>query len=172
IEKFKTEIDKLQSKQKALSEKIQEHSGGKDEFYAKKAELRAQLDELSGKIDVLQARKEEINRAVGSKRDEEREKRNTLNTMKKSIVFSSEADIDNRIASIEFQLCTESVPLKEEKKLLAEIQQLKKNRSKVSHMQQMEQNPSTVDPTMSMKEQKDVINEEMNRYRDEKRKIQ
>ncbi|CAE7556564.1 unnamed protein product [Symbiodinium sp. CCMP2456] len=92
--------------------------------------------------------------------------------MKKSIGFSSEADIDNRIASIEFQLCTESVPLKEEKKLLAEIQQLKKNRSKVSHMQQMEQNLSTVDPTMSMKEQKDAINEEMNRYRDEKRKIQ
>ncbi|CAE7613591.1 unnamed protein product [Symbiodinium sp. CCMP2592] len=218
IEKFKTEIDKLQSKQKALSEKIQEHSGGKDEFYAKKvfpivgqgqgaeneqeAELRAQLDELSGKIDGLQARKEEINRAVGSKRDEEptwqrfflqfvdigRVVKSGLSSHRKSIGFSSEGDIDNRIASIEFQpaLTTSpnswSLPKEEEKKLLAEIQQLKKNRTKVSHMQQMEQSPgdpksnvrnlSTVDPTMSMKEQKDAINEEMNRYRDEKRKIQ
>ena len=58
---------------------------------------------------------------------------------RKSIGYNTEQEIDNRIASIEFQLCTESVPLKEEKKLLAEIQILKKNRPKVSTVQQMEQ---------------------------------
>ena len=39
-----------------MSEKIQARSGGKEEFFAKKAELRAQLDELTGKMDELQAR--------------------------------------------------------------------------------------------------------------------
>ncbi len=31
---------------------------------------------------------------------------------RKSIGYNTEQEIDNRIASIEFQLCTESVPLK------------------------------------------------------------
>jgi len=109
---------------------------------------------------------------VSSKREEGKEMRSNLNNMKKSIGFSSEQEIDNRIASIEFQLCTESVPLKEEKKLLAEIQQLKRNRPKVAQVQQMETKISSFDPGMSMKEQKQVINEEMAQYRDAKKKVQ
>merc|ERR1712228_274856 len=60
-----------------------------------------------------------------------------LNKMKKSIGYTSEQDIDNRIASIEFKLWTESVPLKEEKKYLLEIQELKRNRPKVSKVNQL-----------------------------------
>ena len=33
--------------------------------------------------------------------------------LRKTIGYNSEQEIDNRIASIEFQLCTESVPLKD-----------------------------------------------------------
>merc|ERR1719183_969223 len=79
--------------------------------------------------------------------------------MKKSIGFTSEQEIDQRIASIEFQLCTESVPLKQ-------------NRPKVAQVQQMEAGLASFDPGMSMKEQKQVINEEMAQYRDAKKKVQ
>ncbi|CAE7453589.1 unnamed protein product [Symbiodinium natans] len=208
-EKIQEEINKLQEKQKKLTEKIQERSGGKEEFYAKKAELRAQLDVVTDKINGLQEKKDlfdgsqdEINKAVGNKREEGREMRSQLkpvlrNTMKKTVGFTSQqeistafqhffrsflvkhlsrgllpTEINNRIATIEFQLCTESVPLKEEKKLLAEIQTLKKNRSKVDTMNTMEQNLANFDPGMSMKEQKDAINADIAQYRDEKKKIQ
>ncbi|CAE7768924.1 unnamed protein product [Symbiodinium microadriaticum] len=171
-EKIQEEINKLQDKQKKLTEKIQERSGGKEEFYAKKAELRAQLDVITDKINGLMEKKDEINKAVGNKREEGREMRSQLNSMKKTVGFTSQQEINNRIATIEFQLCTESVPLKEEKKLLAEIQTLKKNRSKVDTMNTMEQNLANFDPGMSMKEQKDAINADIAQFRDEKKKIQ
>jgi len=172
LAKIQEAIEKLQKKQASFAGKISERSGGKDEFYAKKAELRAQLDELSGKMNELQAKKEEIEKSVNSRREEGKEMRSSLNNMKKSIGFGSEQEIDNRIASIEFQLCTESVPLKQEKALLAEISQLKRNRPKVAQVQQMETKMSSFDPGMSMKEQKQVINEEMAQYRDAKKKVQ
>ncbi|CAE7768936.1 unnamed protein product [Symbiodinium microadriaticum] len=159
----------------------QERSGGKEEFYAKKAELRAQLDVITDKINGLMEKKDEINKAVGNKREEGREMRSQLkpgidgsggNSMKKTVGFTSQQEINNRIATIEFQLCTESVPLKEEKKLLAEIQTLKKNRSKVDTMNTMEQNLANFDPGMSMKEQKEAINTDISQFRDEKKKIQ
>merc|ERR1712179_664908 len=43
-------------------------------------------------------------------------------------------EIDQRIADIEFKLWTESVPLKQEKELLKEIQELKRNRPKVAQV--------------------------------------
>jgi len=109
---------------------------------------------------------------VGSKREEGREMRSQRNNVRRTTGFTHQQEIDNRIASIEFQLCTESVPLKEEKKLLAEIQALKKNRGKVDQMNTMEQNLSNFDPGMSMKEQKEAINADISQYRDEKKKIQ
>merc|ERR1712099_75576 len=107
-------------------------------FHAKQAELRAELDVISRKMDALQAEKEKINTAMGVKREEGVQMKNDLFKMKKSIGYTNEADIDNRIATIEFKLWTESVPLKEEKKLLLEIQELKRNRPKVSKVNQME----------------------------------
>merc|ERR1719162_1262445 len=95
-----------------------------------------------------------------------------LNGMKKSIGFTSEQDIDKRIADIEFQLCTTSMPLKDEKKLLVEIQQLKKNRPKVSQVAHMESQLSSFDPGMNLKDQKSAIFEEMNQYREAKKKVQ
>ncbi|CAE7453596.1 unnamed protein product [Symbiodinium natans] len=112
--------------------------------------------------------------------------RSQLNNMKKTVGFTSQQDsdgarqwftcseINNRIATIEFQLCTESVPLKEEKKLLAEIQTLKLGLGdySVDTMNTMEQNLANFDPGMSMKEQKDAINADIAQFRDEKKKIQ
>jgi uncharacterized coiled-coil DUF342 family protein len=172
VAKIQEDIEKLQKKQQTFAAKIAERSGGKDEFYAKKAELRAQLDELSEKMDALQAQKEEINKAFGNKREEGREMRSQLNTMKKSVGFTTETEIDERIASIEFKLWTESVPLKDEKKLLAEIQQLKKSRPKIAQVKQLEDKVNTFDPGMSMRDSIGSINDQMAQFRDAKKKVQ
>jgi len=171
VAKIQEDIEKLQKKQKGISDKIAERSGGKDEFYAKKAELRAQLDELSGKMNELYAKKDELEKAMTGKREEGKQMRNDLNSMKKSIGFTNVQDIDKRIADIEFQLCTNSMPLKDEKKLLVEIQQLKKNKPKVSQVAQMESQLSSFDPGLSTKDQKAAINEELAQYREAKKKV-
>merc|ERR1712050_790824 len=106
----------------------------------------------SKKMDALQAEKDKINGAMGQKREEGIQMKNDLNKMKKSIGYTSEGDIDNRIATIEFKLWTESVPLKEEKKYLQELQELKRNRPKVAQVNKMEENLSELRQGASMKE--------------------
>merc|ERR1712050_53788 len=139
--------------------------------FAQKAELRGQLDEHSAAMNKLQEKKDEILKVVGDKKKESQDMRSQLNKMKKTIGFTDEAEIDERIASIEFKLWTESVSLKDEKKLLAEIQELKRNKPKVSQVHKMEDNLNSFDPGMSMKDQVNAINAEMAQYRDLKRGV-
>merc|ERR1712039_1043367 len=98
-----------------------------------------------------------------------------LSKMKKSIGYTSEADIDNRIATIEFKLWTESVPLKEEKKYLLEIQELTRNRPKVSKVNQLEGNLSALRDGSAgddLKATVGEINAAMAKHREEKKGIQ
>lgn len=172
LQKIQEDIDKMQKQQQGLTQRINERSGGKDEFFAKKAEIRAKLDEFSGKMNELQAQKDEINKVVGEKKQEGRELRQQVTKMKKSIGYTNEGEIDDRIASIEFKLWTDSISLKEEKELLKEIQELKRNRPKVSKVNEMEASLGTFDAGMSMKDKVSKINEEMFKYREGKREVQ
>lgn len=171
VNKVNEDIDKLNKEQAKYSEKINERSYGKTEFFAQKTELKSQLDELSGKIDELMGKREEINKAVGDKRQEGREMKDQINKMKRSIGYGSETEIDDRIASIEFKLWTDTISLKDEKKYLAEIQELKRNRPKVSQVNKMEEGLQTLDQGMSLKERVAVINEEMAKYREQRRGV-
>merc|ERR1719277_348736 len=98
--------------------------------------------------------------------------RNSLNKMKKSIGYTSEGDIDERIATIEFKLWTDTLSLKEEKEYLKEIAELKKNRPKVAHVKNMEDSLQNRDLGGNLREQIQTINEEMALYRDGKKKVQ
>merc|ERR1719188_1614292 len=96
------------------------------------------MNEFREKIDALMNEKTQINGAIGAKRQEGVDMRSQLNKMKKSIGYTSESDIDDRIATIEFKLWTDTISLKEEKDLLKEISELKKNRPKVGKVNQMD----------------------------------
>merc|ERR1712129_375409 len=104
-------IDGLQAQQQELGKKISERSGGKDEYFAKRNGYKAQLNEFTAKIDALMARKDELNKGITEKKQEGADMRTQLSKMKKSIGYTNEGDIDDRIASIEFRLVTESVSL-------------------------------------------------------------
>merc|ERR1719183_2034285 len=92
--------------------------------------------------------------------------------MKKSMGYTSETDIDDRIATIEFKLWTESISLKDEKNYLAEIKELKKNKPMVSQVSQMEDKLAGFDSGVSLRDQSKLIGEEMGKLRDKKREIQ
>jgi uncharacterized coiled-coil DUF342 family protein len=172
INKIQEDIDKLKQKQQALSEKLNERKGGNDVFNAKRAELMAQRNEFNDKIDALMKQKESINGQINEKRAEGQAMKQDLTKMKKSIGFTSEEEIDKRIADIEFKLWTDSHTLKDEKKFLAEIQELKRNRPKVAQVKAMEANVTGFDPRLDMKENIAAINAEVNALRDGRRKIQ
>merc|ERR1712050_327528 len=128
-------------------------------------------DEFASKIGALQDQKDKIMKAMGEKQQEGREARNNLNKLKKTIGYTSETEIDERIASIEFKLWTSSVSLKEEKKLLQEIQDLKRNRPKVSGIHQKEADLQNMDSGLSMKDEVGRLNAQLGVLRDERRKV-
>jgi len=171
LNKISENISDLQAKTAELSVKIAERSGGKDDFMAKKAELRGKLDELSGKINGLMDRKGELQTAIGDKRQEGVEMRSQLNKMKKSIGFTSESEIDDRIASLEFKMWTDTISLKEEKEMLKEMQELRRNRPKVSQVNRMEDSLQNRDSGRSYKEQIEVINQQVAVFKEAKKKV-
>merc|ERR1712060_424170 len=77
---------------------------------------------------------------------------NDLRKMKKSIGYESEDKIDDRIASIEFKLWTDTIPLKEEKALLKELSELKKSRPKVAQVREKEATLQTVGKSPGQKD--------------------
>jgi len=164
-------IEKLQKQLKELSGKIGERSTGKEEFFQKKAELRQQLDEFSGKMNAIQEQKDGIKKAVGEKQAEGKEMKQKLNGMKKNLGFTSEDQIDDRIATIEYKMWTGSVSLKEEKAFLKEISELKKNKPKISQLNQMEASVSSFDGGVPMKEQMGSFNEQMAILREQKKAV-
>jgi hypothetical protein len=97
--------------------------------------------------------------------------RSQLNKMKKSIGFTNEAEIDQRIAEIENRIQTETNSLKEEKQMLLEIQVLKKNRPKVGNVLNLEAAMANNDRGVNYKEQIKTLNEEMAKYFEEKKKV-
>uniref|UniRef100_A0A7S3WR56 Nuclear segregation protein n=1 Tax=Strombidinopsis acuminata TaxID=141414 RepID=A0A7S3WR56_9SPIT len=172
VQKIQEDIDALKAKQQKLSEKIGERRGGSEVFNAKRQELMAQRNEFTEKIDVLVKQKEGINGQIGEKRAEGQALKGDLAKMKKSIGFTSEADIDQKIKEIEFKMHHDSISLKDEKKYLQEIQELKRNRPKVAQVNKKEEELKGVDYGSSMKGNIQGINAEINALRDGRKKIQ
>jgi len=170
LEAVQYDIEALQKKQTELNARISERSGGKDDYMTKRNELRAELEKWSGLMDDCKAKKDEIQKMLGDKRQENTEMRANLNKLKKTIGFTNETEIDDRIAEIEHRIQTDTMPLKEEKQLLTEIQVLRRNRPKVANVLKLEANIQMDDRT-SYREQMKHLNEEMAALFEEKKKV-
>ena len=94
-----------------------------------------------------------------------------LNKMKKSIGFTSETEIDERIASLEFKLRTDNISLKEEKEMLKEMQELKRHRPKVPQVDRMEDSLQNRDSGRSYKEQIEVINQQVAVFKEATKRV-
>merc|ERR1711904_108838 len=138
LKKVNTEVEGLQKKKADLDKRIGERSTGKEEFFQKKQELRAKLDEVQAKIVSFAGKKDELYKQIDNEKNADKEMKESLQKMKKSVGFSSEAEIDKRIADIEFNMWTSSISLKEEKELLDEIKELKRSKPKVAKVKGME----------------------------------
>jgi len=172
VAKIQEEIEGFQKEQQALAGKISGKSGGKDQYYAERAEIRAQLDEFSAKIDVLMEQKGGAHKAMTDKKAEGQDMKNELSKMKKSIGYNSEADIDQRIAHIEHEMGHSTISLKQEKDYMKEMAELRKCRPKVAQVNSLQENLANRDTGSGLRENLGDINAQMALYRDGKRKVQ
>jgi len=138
IKKVNTEVEQLQKKKADLDKRIGDRSTGKEEFFQKKQELRAKLDECQAKIDSFAGKKDELYKQIEQEKSADKEQKEAFKKMKGSLGFTSEAEIDKKIADIEFNMWTNSISLKEEKKCLDEIKELKRSKPKVSKLKTLE----------------------------------
>merc|ERR1719316_1328375 len=123
-------------------------------------------------MNSLQGVKDGFQKQVGDRQAEGKQLRQDLNKMKKNLGYTSEDQIEERIATIEFQMWTQTLSLKEEKKYLAEIQELKRTRPKVSQFHKMEADVATFDAGTNIREQMQSVNAQMAAHRDSKKEIQ
>merc|ERR1712241_477169 len=105
-----------------INQQISDRSGGRDDFFNQRDAIKEQLNAINEELEQYETKKSGINTDKEKKRQEQTDARNQINKMKRSIGYDSETKIDDRIATIEFKLWTESISLKEEKKYLQEIQ--------------------------------------------------
>jgi len=138
IKKVNTEVEALQKKKAELDKRIGDRSTGKEEFFQKKQELRGRLDEVQAKIDAFAGKKDELYKQIETEKVADKEMKSQLAKMKGNLGFTSEQEIDKKIADIEFNMWTSSLSLKEEKKYLDEIKELKRSKPKVSKLKNME----------------------------------
>merc|ERR1719387_531817 len=73
--------------------------------------------------------------------------------------------------TIEYRLQTETIPLKEEKDLLKEMQEIKRNRPKVAQVNKMEEGLSNFDVGGNVKETLQTISEQIRTWMQEKSKV-
>merc|ERR1719161_527810 len=108
-----------------------------------------------------------------STRAADKEAKQQLSKMKGSLGFTSEEDINKRIADIEFEMWTSSMSLKDEKKALAEIAELKRCKPKVTKLHRMEadMNAKPQTNTDAIRDQTKVIAGSMKEAKEEKRLI-
>merc|ERR1719424_1678469 len=165
------DIDKLKEKKDKLSEKINSRSGDKGEFFSKKSEISAKLAGFKEKIDALHAQKDELQNGVNEKKGEKTQMVQDVKKMKASIGYKSEEDMDERLRNIEYRLQTETIPLKEEKDLLKEMQEIKRNRPKVAQVNKLEDGLSKFDSGGGVKETLQTIKEQIRNWMQEKSKV-
>merc|ERR1712113_696668 len=171
MEQMQGEIENLQKEKREINQQISDRSGGRDEFFTQRDAIKAQLNAINEQLEEYEAKKSGINEGVVKKKQEQTDARNQINKMKRSIGYDSETKIDDRIATIEFKLWTESISLKEEKKYLQEIQELKRNRPKVSQVRSLEANLAAGKESGASKEELKTIGKEMFHLREKRRAI-
>jgi len=179
FQKIQDAIDGLAKQVQGCKDQMKGKGEGREEYFEEKKSLQGQRDEIKKELDRLQENKGKIEKELENRQQQSREMAADVSKMKKTIGYTSEAAIDQRIADLEFKMWTESLKLKDEKAIVAELQMLKKNKSKVSDVSQKEAELSnfkaSTDPKV-LKEQKSEINAEMAEWRkkrdviDEKRK--
>jgi hypothetical protein len=135
---FEVTINGFQREVQEINKQISEKSTGKEEFLLKKDEMKAKLDEYQAIIDKHDEEKKSLLDTLDAEKKKGREERSALNELKKKLPFDSVEDIDKKIREIESRMMTETMSLKEEKKLIAEISSLKQQKPKLMQYSRQE----------------------------------
>jgi len=137
-DKISNEIDAVTKDIDRLSTEISGQSKGKDSFFEEKKELNNKIEKCTTAINDLHDVKKKIQDSLGEMSTQLQTDKDAVKDKKKSLKHNSVEEIDREIDRIEVKLRTETMPLKEEKKLILEIKKLKESKKTVSDVYKAE----------------------------------
>ena len=172
IDTLDAELKTLIAKQQTMNKTISDKSGGKEEFFRQRDEVKAKLDANQKTLNDLDAAKTKVQESIQTKQKAGHETLAEINSMKKTIGFSSEAEVDRKIADIEYQMQTESLSLKRERELMAEISKFKQMKPQIQKMKNMSVGVAGDDSVGGLRVELASVQKQIAEARDEKRKIQ
>eukprot|EP01066_Platyproteum_vivax_P010206 Platyproteum_vivax@DN4545_c0_g1_i1.p1 len=167
------EVDKkisdMQQEMVQLRAEIEKKNAGRQDFMAAKSEINSVINELDEKIAKLEDSREKIRAKISETTAQGRELKKEASAMKSRLGFSSEREIDDAIAKIEYRMSTNSFSLKEEKKLMAEIRELKNQKPMLTQFQHMQASSGADDySTAPLKDQMSNTTGQLRELRDNK----
>ena len=124
-------IEDLREKLNSLTSKIEQTSGGKDEYLQNKNKIRSEIDEINTNIENLQKRRTELSELYKKKQSDYESVKQQVNNLKRNLGISKEEDISKEMKKLEYQMMTTTMSLKDEKRILAKIQHLNQTRNVV-----------------------------------------
>eukprot|EP01053_Blabericola_migrator_P001887 Blabericola_migrator_1__1886@NODE_1512_length_4373_cov_158_589178_g993_i0_p2_GENE_NODE_1512_length_4373_cov_158_589178_g993_i0NODE_1512_length_4373_cov_158_589178_g993_i0_p2_ORF_typecomplete_len480_score104_75KIAA1328/PF15369_6/1_8e04KIAA1328/PF15369_6/0_00094AAA_13/PF13166_6/0_0039AAA_13/PF13166_6/24AAA_13/PF13166_6/9_4e02DUF4472/PF14739_6/0_0073DUF4472/PF14739_6/1_8e04DUF4472/PF14739_6/1_5e03DUF4472/PF14739_6/1_1e03ATG16/PF08614_11/0_056ATG16/PF08614_11/14ATG16/PF08614_11/2_8e02MAD/PF05557_13/ len=151
-----------------LNEKIAEHSGGREEFQRQRDAQRAVINALTEKIDALEDERKALSERVLSAQQRSRNLRGQVDTLSRGLQYHSVDEINKRIQDIEYQMMTETMSLKDEKKLIADIEKLKKMKPELAKLAELQEMATSNDPSAAneTRDRQQVIRQEIKKLRD------
>eukprot|EP00397_Hematodinium_sp_SG-2012_P022141 GEMP01022922.1.p1 GENE.GEMP01022922.1~~GEMP01022922.1.p1 ORF type:complete len:458 (+),score=164.89 GEMP01022922.1:74-1447(+) len=126
------EVMKIQSELEALKTQLTAKSGEKDEFFEQKAAFAAEIQTYAERIAKLNEQKKGLREGLNKKGDEKKAVFAELKKTENMYQCKDEAEVDERITKIEFELSTTTMSLSDEKRKVQEIQLLKKMKPHVT----------------------------------------
>eukprot|EP01068_Selenidium_serpulae_P013090 Selendium_serpulae@DN5923_c0_g1_i4.p1 len=123
------------------------------------------MREVESNIKEGNDKKKQIDEAIGGITKKGKEVKDKITSIKRSVGFGSEADVDAKIREIEHAMMTAPVTMKEEKLLINQIKELKESKSEVGKLDDL-RNDSALD-TSSI----EPLRKELNETRDELTKL-
>ena len=172
ISALEAELKTMQAKQEGLNAKINEKSGGRDEFQRVRDEARAKLDVNQKLVSELEASKNKIQEAISAKLKESESAKADAASKQKNLGYRSPEEVDRKIAEIEYQMHTETLGLKRERELISEISRLKGTvKPDLLKLKNLKAGQGLEDGVGSLKAQVAEIQKQLSDARDEKRKL-
>lgn len=126
LEHAEKELQKINQARSQIIDTLKAKRAVRSELFIERKPLSAERDQYKSQIDDNKKVMKPLHEALGKLRGT-----NNGGGRDRGYIFSSEAELNNYIKSLEYRIVHESIPLSEEKQILKEIKQLEGTREKV-----------------------------------------
>jgi uncharacterized coiled-coil DUF342 family protein/FtsZ-binding cell division protein ZapB len=171
IEQLEATLKSLQAKQENVAKQVNTKTGGKEDFFRQRDAAKAALDANQVKVEAAEVEKQKINDAIQEKFKSNTNQMTEISTLQKSIGFKSVDEVNEKIANIEYKMQTQTLSLKQERDLIAEISKLKQVKPQLLKLKNLKEGKGVEDSVGGLKAEMTEVQKRIAVLRDERKTL-